>query len=315
MSFLSPWWLLLLAVPLLVGLVYVVAQRQRRGYAIRLADLQLLDDVVPDRPGWRRHVPAVLLCVALTALAVGLARPSLDRTVPDDRSTVILAIDTSLSMGATDVDPDRLSAAKDAATVFLDELPDEVRVGLVSFSGTAVSVLSPTRDHELVAAAVSGLGLGEGTAIGEAVFTGLGMVEELREATEEEVPATIVVLSDGETTQGRPDEQAVDAATDAGVAVSTIAFGTEDGIVTLPDGSQEPVPVNARALEAIAERGEGAFFEALTFDELRDAFDDLGSSVGRRTEAREIGRWFVVGGLVVAGLAALGSIRWFARIP
>lgn len=315
MRFLSPWWLLALLVPLAVGLVYLIAQRQRRGYAVRLADLELLDEVVPDRPGWRRHLPAAVLGLALVAVAVGLARPSVDRTVPDDRSTVILAVDTSLSMAATDVDPDRLTAAKQAARVFLDELPDEVKVGLVSFSGIAQPVLSPTSDHELVASAVDGLRLGEGTAIGEAVFTGLALIETVRQDSDEPVPATIVVLSDGETTQGRPDEQAVDEARDAEVPVSTIAFGTEDGVVTVPDGQEVPVPVNAAALEAIAERGGGAFFEALTFDELRTAFDDLGSSVGRTTEPREVGRWFVVAGLVAAGLAALASIRWFARVP
>lgn len=315
MRFLSPWWLLALLVPLAVALVYVVAQRQRRGYAVRLADLELLDEVVPDRPGWRRHLPAIVLGVALVGMAIGLARPSIDRTVPDDRSTVVLAVDTSLSMAATDVDPDRLTAAKDAARVFLDELPDEVKVGLVAFSGIAQPVLSPTSDHGLVASAVDGLRLGEGTAIGEAVFAGLDLIEAVREGSEEPVPATIVVLSDGETTQGRPDELAVDEASEREVPVSTIAFGTADGVVTVPDGQQVPVPVNAEALEAIAERGGGAFFEALTLDELRSAFGDLGSSVGRTTEAREIGRWFVAAGLVAAGLAALASIRWFARIP
>ncbi len=315
MRFLSPWWLLALLVPAVVGLVYVVAQRQRRGYAVRLADLELLDEVVPDRPGWRRHLPAAVLGLALAAVAVGLARPSVDRTVPDDRSTVILAVDTSLSMAADDVDPDRLTAAKQAARVFLDELPDEVKVGLVSFSGIAQPVLSPTSDHDLVASAVDGLRLGEGTAIGEAVFTGLAMIEAVRQDSDEPVPATIVVLSDGETTQGRPDAEAVDEAREADVPVSTIAFGTEDGIVTVPDGDRVPVPVNAAALEAIAERGGGAFFEALTFDELRNAFGDLGSSVGRTTEPREVGRWFVVVGLLAAGLAALASIRWFARVP
>ena len=164
-------------------------------------------------------------------------------------------------------------------------------------------------------AAVDGLRLGEGTAIGEAVFTGLAMIEAVRQDSDEPVPATIVVLSDGETTQGRPDAEAVDEAREADVPVSTIAFGTEDGIVTVPDGDRVPVPVNAAALEAIAERGGGAFFEALTFDELRNAFGDLGSSVGRTTEPREVGRWFVVVGLLAAGLAALASIRWFARVP
>ncbi|MEO1062302.1 MAG: VWA domain-containing protein [Actinomycetota bacterium] len=315
MRFLSPWWLLALLVPLVVAIVYVVAQRQRRGYAVRLADLELLDEVVPDRPGWRRHLPAIVLGIALVAMAVGLARPSIDRTVPDDRSTVVLAVDTSLSMAATDVDPDRLTAAKDAARVFLDELPDEVKVGLVAFSGVAQPVLSPTSDHDLVAAAVDGLRLGEGTAIGEAVFAGLDLIEAVREDAEDPVPATIIVLSDGETTQGRPDELAVDEATEREVPVSTIAFGTADGVVTVPDGQQVAVPVNAEALEAIAERGGGAFFEALTLDELRNAFGDLGSSVGRTTEAREVGWWFVAAGLIAAGLAALASIRWFARVP
>ncbi|MEM9036453.1 MAG: VWA domain-containing protein [Actinomycetota bacterium] len=316
MSFLSPAWLVALVLPLVLLVGYVVAQVQRRGYAVRLADLDLLDEVVPDKPGWRRHLPAALLTLSMIALPLGLARPAIDRSVPDERASVILAVDTSLSMAADDVDPDRIGAAKEAAATFLDGIPDAVRVGLVSFSGSAQPILSPTADHDLVLAAIEQLRLGEGTAIGEAILASLDMVDGLRTATgEDDVPATIVVLSDGETTQGTPDEVAVEEAVEADVPVSTIAFGTSRGEVTLPDGQVVPVPVNAEALRGLADAGGGVFFEALTTDELSAAFDDLGSSVGRTTEQREIGSWFLAPALVATGVAALASLRWFARLP
>jgi Ca-activated chloride channel family protein len=315
MDLLSPWWLLALVVPLIAGIGYLVAQRRRSGLAVRLADLDLIDEVAPDRPGWRRHVPAALMVAALVALPIGLARPTVDRSVPDERASVVLAVDTSLSMAADDVDPDRITAAKEAASAFLDGIPDGVRVGVVAFAGSAQPVLSPTSDHALVLAAIDGLRLGEGTAIGEAILASLDLVDGVREAAGEDVPATVVVLSDGETTQGTPDEVAVRQAIEAGVPVSTIAFGTSEGEVELPDGQVVPVPVNADALRSIAAAGDGVFFEAVTSDELAAAFGDLGSSVGRTTEQREIGTWFVAAGLVAAGAAALTSLRWGARLP
>lgn len=315
MSFLSPAWLFALVLPLVLAAGYVVAQIQRRGFAVRLADLELLDEVAPNRPGWRRHLPAALLIVSMIALPLGLARPALDRLVPDERASVILAVDTSLSMGAADVEPDRIGAAKVAAASFLDELPDAVRVGVVSFSGSAQAVLSPTADHDLVLAAVQQLRLGEGTAIGEAILASLEMIEAVRAETDDEVPATIVVLSDGDTTEGTPDEVAVAEAVAAEVPVSSIAFGTNDGEVLLPDGQIVPVPVNVPALRELADAGGGVFFEAATSAELSSAFDDLGSSVGRTTEQREIGSWFVATALVATAAAALASLRWFARLP
>lgn len=314
MSFLSPWWLLALVVPVVLLVVFGVSQSRRRGYAVRLADLDLLDEVAPDRPGWRRWLPVAFFTLALVALVVALARPAIERPVVEERASVILAMDVSLSMAAQDVDPDRITTAKDAAVEFLADLPEGLRVGLVAFSGSAQPLVPPTTDRSVLSSAVRGLRLGEGTAIGEAIFSSLELITADREQVGDDAPGTIIILSDGETTMGRPDAQAVAAANEAGVAVSTIAFGTESGFVTV-EGQVVPVPVDAAALDQIAEVGGGVAFEALDAGELLDAFGDLGGSVGRTTEDREIGNWFLAAGLFIAAAAAVTSIIWFSRLP
>ncbi len=315
MELTEPVWLWALFVPFAVAVLYAVALATRRGLAVRLADLELLDAVAPDRSGWRRHLAVAVLVVGLVALVIGLTRPVIDRSVPDERATVVLAVDVSLSMSAADVEPDRLDAAQDAARTFLDELPEGIGTALIAFAGNAQPLVAPTDDRDVVRAALGGLRLGEGTAIGEAIFVALDLVaEEEAQADGAEVPAQIIVLSDGETTVGRDDADAVAAANEAGITVSTIAFGTDSGVVRLPDGTVVPVPVDADALRSIAEEGGGVFFEALTADELDDAFGDLGSSVGRTTEERDISTPFLAAGLVAAGLAAAASLWWFGRL-
>ncbi len=319
MSFLSPAWLAALAAPLVIAVAYAVAQRRRSGYAVAFADVELLDEVAPEQPRWRRHLPALGWILALVALVLGLARPAVARTVPEERATVILALDVSLSMASEDVDPTRFAVAQEAADTFLDRLPEGIRVGLVAFAGQAQPLVAPTVEREAVEAAIDNLRLGEGTGIGEAVFVSLGLIDTERTLAEGEdggdVPASIVVLSDGETTMGRPDAEAVAAALDAEVPVNTIAFGTDAGTVTLPDGQVVPVPVNEVALRRIADDAGGVFFEALTADELEEAFGDLGSSVGQAEEDREIDTVFLATALALGSLAAAASVAWFARLP
>jgi Ca-activated chloride channel family protein len=315
MTFLSPGRLwLLLAVALLVG-AYLVLQRRRARYAVRFTELSLLASVAPRRPGWRRHVPAGLLALSLVALVVGFARPQTEVSVPRERATVLVAMDTSLSMQALDVSPTRLTAAQRSATRFVESLPARFNVGLVSFSGTASVVVPPTQDHDEVAEQVQDLTLDSGTAIGDAVFTSLGALQLVPgEDGAPPPPARIVLLSDGTNTVGRSVESAVTAATEAGVPVSTIAFGTQSGTVEV-DGVVIPVPVDRAALKSLAESTGGSAYTAESGDALSDVYDDIGSSVGTEKEPREVTDRLTGLGLLLATAAAASGLVWGTRIP
>ncbi len=319
-SFLSPQWLLLLLAPLALLAVYVVIQRRRPEYAVRFTNLDLLDKVAPKRPGWRRHATAGVFLVALAALVVATARPTRDVQVPVERATVVMAIDTSLSMEATDVAPSRLEAAQEAANRFVDLLPPSINLGLVTFNGTAQIAVAPTTDREAVRRAVDGLELGESTATGEAIFASLDAIETVpTDGTDEPVPARVVLMSDGSRTVGRSEAAAAEAANEQGVPVSTIAFGTPDGTIEYTDETTPPtivpVPVDEVSLEAIADATGGAFFTAASEAELSEVFTDIGSSVGYETEQREVTPWFVALALVLFVTAAALSLAWFARLP
>ncbi|MEM9565809.1 MAG: VWA domain-containing protein [Actinomycetota bacterium] len=323
MTLLTPWRLAFLAAVALLAVLYIVMQRRRRTYALRFAASDLFDSVAPQSPGFRRHVPAMVFLVALSTLVVAFAQPARQIRVPRERATVIVAIDVSLSMQATDVDPDRLQAAQEAAIRFVEELPPTLNVGVVSFAGTAAVLVSPTRDRLPVQNAIENLRLAESTAIGEAIFTSLdALANAPSDGSDELPPARIVLLSDGETTVGRPDGAAVAAAREAGVPVSTIAFGTANGTIVYDDPATEavenqriPVPVGEDNLRAIADDTGGAFFSAASLEELEAVYTDIGSAVGFETVDREITDWFVGGGLVLLALAAGFSLLWFQRLP
>ncbi|MEV6107375.1 VWA domain-containing protein [Streptomyces sp. NPDC051940] len=315
MSLKSPDWLWLLVPLALIVAAYVVLQRRRSSYAVRFTTVELLDKVAPRRPGWRRHVPAAAFCAMLCLLVVGFARPTAEVQVPRERATIMIALDVSGSMEATDVRPSRVAAAKEAARRFVAGLPERFNVGLVLFSSAAPVVVPPTTDHEVVRTAVARLEVRGGTAIGEAVFSATQAIRSLDEqAREEPPPAHVVLLSDGENTAGRPIEAGAEQAVADGVPVSTIAYGTENGAVEI-GGRLLPVPVDGPALEDLAATTGGSYHEAASGNELQEVYDDIGSSVGHRSEQREIWPWFVAGGLVAALLAAATSLLWFSRIP
>ncbi len=315
MGWLSPsrLWLLLLVAALAVA--YVLVQRRRPAYVLRFSELDLLASVLPRSAAWKRHVPAVLLLLALAASTVAFARPTGAVDVPRERATIVVALDVSLSMMADDVEPDRITAAKASAAAFVEGLPDRFDVGLVAFSGRASIVVSPTQDHEAVTAAVDALTLDESTAIGEAVFASLDAVESVvREPGQSAPPARIVLLSDGTNTSGRSLSLAAEAARDAGVPVSTIAYGTPDGTVEV-GGDLIPVPVDAPALADLAADTSGTSFTAESGEELTQVYDDIGGQVGTTRETREVTARFAGVALALAFGAALSSLAWGARLP
>lgn len=308
------WWLLLLVLAI-IG-VYVTIERSRPKVTARFTNLDLLESVVPTGRGWKRHVGAVFFVLALIGMVAALAQPQTRRKIPTNRGTVILAIDVSLSMAATDVAPDRLEAAQQAALAFLSSVPDRFNVGIVSFHGAASVLVPPTTDREVARTAVEGLRLGESTAIGEGIFASLSAIESVPAAPDgSPVPARIVLMSDGSTQSGRSNAQAVAAARKAQVPIDTIAFGTDHGTVTIPGYAGEvPVNVDRSALGKIARDSGGKAYTAATETEIRQVYEKIGSSVGYRLRNVDISSWFVLGSFVLAVLAAAASLRWSERM-
>lgn len=313
--FLSPWWLLVVLPVLALGGIYLWRQLHRRAFAVRFSNVELLRSVAPGGIGTvRRHAPAVALLLSLLVLALALARPATDARQPLERATVMLALDVSLSMMSEDVDPSRMVAAQVAAKEFVTQLPQQFNVGLVAFAKAANVVVSPTKDHSAVISAIDGLQLAESTATGEAVFTCLDAIAGVpADGAQGPPPARIVLLSDGYRTFGRSIEEAASAASAANVPVSTIAFGTDTGVVEI-NGSPQRVPVDRPALEQLAESTQGFFYEAATAEALRQVYEDMGSSIGYRTVAKEVWVWFLGAGLLFAIAAAGMSMLWTSRL-
>jgi Ca-activated chloride channel family protein len=303
---------LLVAVIALLGF-YVWRQRRRPTYAARFTNLALLDTVLPKRPGWQRHVPAAALLLALVALTTAFARPARTSRIPVKESTVIVAVDVSGSMAATDVAPSRLEAARVAAAAFVKLLPPRFNIGLVSFDQSATVLVAPTNDHSQVAAAIKDLQSGGGTAIGEAIYASLGSIPAVDTKSGQAAPARIVLMSDGSTNSGRPNEEAAAAAAAAHVPVTTIAYGTDTGQVTI--GSRViDVPADKAALESIANSTGGKFFQAASATELNKVYAAIRSAVSTRVLKHDISGIFMGVALVLLILAAVGSLVWSPRL-
>jgi Ca-activated chloride channel family protein len=324
MSFASPSSLLwLLAVPVLVG-IYVVAARRRRRAAARFANPALVPNLVPDSPGWRRHVPSVIVLVSLAVLVVGIARPHVVRDVTRNEATIVLAIDTSRSMAATDVEPSRFAAARAEAEAFLETVPEEYAVGIVSFATSADPVLPPTLDREAARVALRELRLGSGTALGTAVTRAvdiaLGQREEEARPTQqgEKSPATVLVLSDGAQTSGelRP-LAAAQRARRLGVPVSAVAVGVGDAVVEvpLPGGLKQRVvvPPEPQALRQIAQTTGGTFVPSPGAGPLDGVYEELGTRLAKDRKRVEVTSAFAAGGALLLLLGGALSSHWFRR--
>jgi Ca-activated chloride channel family protein len=317
MSFLSPQWLWLLVPVGVIAAAYVVVQLRRTKFVARFSNVELLGSVAPRRPGWRRHLTFALLLIALSVLSIGVARPAAAVRVPRDRATVVMAIDVSLSMEATDVLPSRIVAAQTAAKKFVDLIPARINLGLVAFGGSASVLVPPTLDRASLKTAIDKLQLEQSTAIGEAVFTSLDAISVFGQATtakgDQPPPARIVLMSDGASNKGRPVTDAAAAAKKADVQVSTIAFGTDTGTVTY-DGETIPVPADKPTLDYLAQTTGGSFHTATSVQELESVYANIGSQIGYTTVHRDISWRFLAIGLLFAMGAAATSMLWSGRL-
>ena len=349
MNFLAPEMLLgLLLVPIAIGF-YLWAQRRRSKYAVRFTNLDLLANLTPRRPSWRRHLPPILYLGAIAALLIGLARPTMVIATPREDATVVLAMDVSGSMRATDVSPSRLDAAKASALSFIGQLPEGVRVGIVSFASEPVTLVSPTADRKQLKDAIDGLTARDGTAMGDALMQVLDIAEKIQKDNAETPdasaapspstapgssaapsPATdqpsgqplvaAILLSDGAQSVGEAEPlDAAQRAKSLGVPIYTIALGTPDGQVQVQDDFGQmvtlDVPPDTETLAQIASITGATNFTAPTAADLASVYDNLESRIGYTEERQEVTFALVGAGLLLVVLGAGLSAVWFGRLP
>jgi len=358
MTFADPILLLGLLIVPAAMLVYRVVQRRRSRYVVRFTNVDLLGNLVPRMPAWRRHVPPALYLTAMAALVLALARPSMTVAVPRNEATIILTMDVSGSMMAEDVAPNRLAAAQEAASTFLDQLPSGIKVGLVAFSTEPRILVAPTTDRSELRAALSDLQARGGTALGDAITTSLqaaGLDPNVMPSAGSPSPSgstapsasaspsasssaapessgsaspdpagkpivATVLLSDGANSTGQLEPiPAAEVAARFNVPVYTVALGTADGTVTVPDDQGQlhtlNVPPDTETLAAIAETTGGRFFQAPTAGDLAQIYQSLGSRIGYTQEEREVTQWFAAAGLALVVAGAGLAAHWFNRFP
>ncbi len=312
----------LLLVPLALA-AYVIAQRRRRRFALRYPNVDVLAAVAGR--AWGRHVPAALALLALAALVVALARPERTVAAEERQGTVIMVTDTSGSMRATDVAPDRLTAAKSAARILARELPDRYRLGLVSFGSVAEQQSEPTTDREAVLAALDRLTVKGATAMGDGLRLGLDAARVPVPGQDgrpgRRLPAALVLLSDGKSTRGAANPlEVARAARRDGVRVFTVALGTQSGVLETRDPvtgavRSERVPPDLVTLRQVARITGGQFFTAVTEERLRAVYADLGTEVTRRRERQAVSAAFAGGGLALLLLGAVAGLARTGRLP
>jgi len=280
-TFLAPgriWFLLVVAA---MVAAYIAMQFVRRKHVVRFTNIDLLDQLAPSRPGWRRHVVAGCYAAAAVVGVFALAQPAERKLMQTESGGQIeLVFDVSLSMEATDVDPNRLDAAKAAALDFVAQVDENIELGLISFNGDVAARVAPTLNHDKVTKQIEDLELGEGTAIGDALAVAADVIGEPTKDKPDEPAGAIVLLTDGETTVGRPTAEGAQVAADFKIPVYAIAFGTANGTVTDPQtGDVIPVPVNYDELEVVADVTGGVAYEAPTTEALEEAYAEISNSL------------------------------------
>jgi Ca-activated chloride channel family protein len=258
-------------------------------------------------------VPAGLLVLAVALGALTLARPGVKAKLPKEQATLVMALDVSISMKATDVKPNRFGAMKDASGVALAGLPEGMRVGIVSFAGSSRLVEWPTRDHDAAIEAVESLRLEKGTAIGDGIVTSLDVLQEDGAMENARDASAILLMSDGDNQLGTPVEEAAARAKELGIPVYTVAFGTSSTTIDF-EGTRVPVVVNEEQLKGIAEATGGEYFRALDGNSLERIFTDVGSQVGLEEQVVDLTLWFAIAAAVCLLAGIVTSLIWFGRV-
>jgi Ca-activated chloride channel family protein len=318
MSFASPVFLLALGLVPLALAAQVASRRRARRYAVRFTGVAALKLAAGTTPAWRRHLPTALLLAALATLALALAKPQRSIAVPVERASIMLVTDHSRSMLATDVNPDRLDAAKRAAHTFLNQLPAPIRVGVTTFSDVPDATQAPSRDHALARRLVDAQQADGATATGDALQVAIDTLQhEPKGLDGKRPPSAIVLLSDGATTVGRDPVEVAHEAGGLKIPIYTVALGTKDATVPNPGFGPPflPVPPDPETMRRIAAASGGRAFNAQDDQQLSTIYQTLGSQLGTRTEHREVTAAFAVGGLLLLLGAAAASTRWAGRLP
>lgn len=318
------WWFVLFGIVVLVLIgMYFAAQIARRRRLQQFANTELLDSVAPQRPSIWRHVPAALLAVSLLLATIALAGPTHDERLPRNRAVVMLAIDVSQSMRATDVEPSRMAAAQEASKQFVDELTPGINLGVIAFAGNATVLVSPTTNRDASRRAIDNLQVADRTATGEAIFTALSSISTVGAVIgggDEPPPARIVLFSDGKETQpSNPDNPkgaytAARTAEDQGVPISTISFGTAHGEVEVNE-ERVPVPVDDEMMQKIAQLSGGESYTASNIEELNTVYSTLQDQIGYETVRGEATTGWLRLAALVAAVAALASLLINRRLP
>ena len=338
-------WLLLL-VPLLV-LGYVLLLRRKKKVAVRYAALAMVREAQGAGHRFRRHVPPTLFLISLTLMIVAVARPQAVMLLPSQHETIILAMDVSGSMRAADVEPTRLVAAQAAAKAFVNDLPSNTKVGVVSFAGTAAVVQPPTKNKEDIVGAIERFQLQRGTAVGAGILVSLKLVfpdvefdlrnwnprpDQGKSASldrpkgkgEKEAPkpvppgsyngAAIILLTDGQTTAGPDPMESARIASERGVRVFTVGIGTEKGEMIGAEGWSMRVRLDEASLKKIADITQGEYFYAGTAGDLRKVYETLNSKIVFEQRQSEITALFAAAAALFAVMAAALSMLWYGRI-
>jgi Ca-activated chloride channel family protein len=315
-SFATPLWLLGLALVPLVIMAYQASRRRGSRYAVRYTAVPALKAAAAVVPAWRRHLPAALALAALAALVLALAKPEKTVAVPVERASIMLVTDHSRSMSATDVEPDRLSAAQRAARTFLNTLPDQVRVGAVAFSDTPDAVQAPSSDHDAARRIVDAQVADGATATGAALEVAIDALKNDKQ-NGKRPPSAIVLLSDGKTTVPPDPVPVARTAGQLKIPIYTVALGTRDATVPNPNPFGTPLLVapDPETLRQIAQVSGGKAFTAEDSDSLKSIYKTLGSQLGTKSQKKQITATFAIGGLVLLLGAAVSSLRWAGRLP
>ena len=304
----------LLALPILIAL-YIIGLHLSKRSGIRYTNTGVLAAVLPKQSQWRRHVTVVMALCSLVLIAGAWARPSGIEKVPRERATVVLLIDNSQSMSATDISPDRLDAAKAAATAFVNQLPAQYNVSIVSLAGSPSSYGPPSTDRAMVLQAIDSLTTQNGTAIGDAITVGLSTIAQAPpDSSGTQAPALMILLSDGTNTKGFDPMQAANNAAAKKVPIYTIAYGTANGYVDI-DGQRANVAPDKTTLGQIAQVTGGKAYDAASVNQINNVYTQLKSEVGYDDVNKEVTARWALYALAFAVVAALGAVSMAARWP